>query len=90
MTFVVDCLNHTAQKELDYRTAMEKMYGNTPDISMFRFRFWETVWYFEPTAKYPASNFYQDDLSGSHGIAAILSLTRFGPLPTNYGRMAAN
>ena len=26
MTFVVDCLNHTAQEELDYRTALEKMY----------------------------------------------------------------
>jgi hypothetical protein len=36
---------------------MEKMYGHTPDISMFRFRFWEPVWYYEPTAKYPAPNF---------------------------------
>jgi hypothetical protein len=64
MMFVVDCLNHTAQKELDYRTAMEKMYGNTPDIFMFRFRFWETVWYFEPTAKSPASNFLQGRFVG--------------------------
>jgi hypothetical protein len=30
--FIVDCLNHTAQKELDYRTAMEKMLAHTPDI----------------------------------------------------------
>jgi hypothetical protein len=59
MTFVIDCLNHTAQEELDYRTALEKMYGNTPDISMFRFVYWEPVWYFEPTAKYPAANFLQ-------------------------------
>jgi hypothetical protein len=64
MTFVVDCLNHTAQKELDYRTALEKMYGNTPNISMFRFRFWEPVWYFEPTAKYPAANFLQGRFVG--------------------------
>jgi hypothetical protein len=64
MTFVVECLNHTAQKELDYRTAMEKMYGNTPDISMFRFRFWEPVWYYEPTAKYPAANFLQGRFVG--------------------------
>jgi hypothetical protein len=59
ITFFVDCLNHTAQKELDYRTAMKKMYGSTPDISMLRFRFWETVWYFKPAAKYPAANFLQ-------------------------------
>jgi hypothetical protein len=57
MYFIVDCLNHTAKKSLDYRTAMEKMYGTTPDISMFRFKFWETVWYYEPTAKYPQPNF---------------------------------
>jgi hypothetical protein len=43
MYFVVDCLNHTVQKELEYRTAMEKMSGQTPDISMLRFHFWETV-----------------------------------------------
>jgi hypothetical protein len=58
MTFVVDCLNHTAQKELDYRTVMEKMYGNTPNMSI-RFCFWEPVWYFKPAAKYPAANFLQ-------------------------------
>jgi hypothetical protein len=57
MCFIVDCLNHTAKKELDYRTAMKKMFGHTPDISMFRFHFWETVWYYKPTAKYPKNNF---------------------------------
>jgi hypothetical protein len=36
MTFVADCLNYTALKELDcYKIAMDKMYGNTPDRSMF-------------------------------------------------------
>ena len=58
MYFIIDCLNHSAQKELEYRTAMEKMLGHTtPDISMFRFPFWCPVWYFEPTANYPKSNF---------------------------------
>ena len=57
MYFIVDCLNCSAQKELGYRTAMEKMFGQTPDMSMFRFHFWEPIWYFEPTAKYPNSNF---------------------------------
>jgi hypothetical protein len=65
MTLVVDCLNHTAQKDLECRTAMEKMYGNTPDISMFRFRFWEPVWYYyKPTAKYPAANILQGRFVG--------------------------
>ena len=57
MYFIVACLNHTAQKKLGYRTSMEKMFGHTPDISMFRFSFWEPVWYYEPTAKYPEPNF---------------------------------
>ena len=45
---------------------MEILTGTTPDISMFRFRFWEPVWYYEPTARFPAPNF----LPGRHiGIA---------------------
>ena len=36
---------------------MEKLHGNPPDISMFRFGFWAPVWYYEPTAKFPAPNF---------------------------------
>jgi hypothetical protein len=72
MYFVVDCLNHTAQKELDYQTAPEKMSGQTPDISMFRLYFWETVWYYEPTAKYSKSNFLPGRFVGlawEHGDA---------------------
>jgi hypothetical protein len=72
MHFIVDCLNHSAQKELGYRTCMEKMFGHTPDISMFRFHFWEPVWYYEPTAKYPKSNFLPGRFVGiawDHGDA---------------------
>jgi hypothetical protein len=72
MIFIVDCLNHSAQKELGYQTSMEKMYGHTPDISMFRFHFWEPVWYYEPTAKYPKSNFLPGRFVGiawDHGDA---------------------
>ena len=72
MYFIIDCLNHSAQKELGYRTAMEKMFGHTPDISMFRFHFWEPVWYYEPTAKYPKSNFLPGRFVGiawDHGDA---------------------
>ena len=53
MMFIVDCLNHTAKKKLDWRTPKEVMTGNTPDISMFRFGFWDEIEYFEPTSKFP-------------------------------------
>ena len=36
---------------------MEKLHGKTSNISMFRFGFWAPVWYYEPTAKFPAPNF---------------------------------
>jgi hypothetical protein len=51
---------------------MERMHGCTPDISMFRFKFWETVWYYEPTAKYPSPNFLPGRFVGiawDHGDA---------------------
>jgi hypothetical protein len=90
MTFVVDCLNHTAQKELDYRTAMEKMYGNKPDISMFQFRFWETVWYFKPTAKFPASNFIPGRFVGIAWDCGDSFTYKIWTTPKTCGKMAAN
>jgi hypothetical protein len=33
------------------------MYGNTLDISMFRFVFWQPVLFFEAIARYPSPNF---------------------------------
>ena len=54
---------------------MEKMFGHTPDISsMFRFPFWCALWYFEPTAKYPKSNFLPGRMVGiawDHGDAFL-------------------
>ena len=32
---------------------MEILHGDTPDTSMFRFKFWEPVWYYENPAKWP-------------------------------------
>ena len=72
MYFIIDCLNHSAQKEVEYRTAMEKMFGHTLDISMFCFPFWSPVWYLEPAAKYPKSNFLPGRMYGiawDHGDA---------------------
>ena len=64
LQFIVDCLNHSAHKQLDWRTPMERMHGHTPDISMFRFRFWAPCWYFEPTAKHPKPNFLPGRIVG--------------------------
>ena len=50
-------MNHSSVKSLDWKTPMEKLHGNPPDISMLRFGFWAPVWYYEPTAKSPAPNF---------------------------------
>lgn len=57
LQFVTECLNHSAHKLLDWRTPMERLYGYTPNISLFWFCFWQPVWYFEPTAKFPRPTF---------------------------------
>lgn len=72
LQWIVDCLNHTAHKQLDWRTPKELLDGDTPDISMFRFSFFEPVWYYEPTAKYPDPNFLPGRFVGiawDHGDA---------------------
>ena len=62
----VDYLNYTAHCELNSKVPLEVLTGHTPDISMFRFKFWEPVWYYEPTARFLSPNF----LPGRHiGIA---------------------
>ncbi len=52
LTWVSDCLNHTAHQQLDWKTPSELLNGVTPDISVFRFAFFEPIWYYEPAAKY--------------------------------------
>ena len=47
--------NHLASRKLDWKTPMEKLTGDTPDISMFRFHFWEPIEYLDPSVKQPAS-----------------------------------
>jgi hypothetical protein len=57
MMWIVDCFNHTAVQGLDWQTPKGLLDGTTPDISMFRFGFFEPIWYYEPTAKYPEPSF---------------------------------
>ena len=51
---------------------MEKLHGDTPDISMFRFKFWQPIWYYEPIARFPQPNFLPGRFVGiawDHGDA---------------------
>ena len=52
---VIDCMNYTAKKSLGWRTSYELLNGDTPDISAFRFSFWQLIEYFDPTARFPDS-----------------------------------
>ena len=49
--FIVDTLNHTDHKPLNWRTPMEYYSGNTPNISKLCFSFWQDVDFFEPKGK---------------------------------------
>ena len=48
-----DVRNHLASRKLEWRTAREKLTGETPDISVFRFHFWQPVEYFNHDIKQP-------------------------------------
>ena len=48
--------NHMSRRSLKFRTPMEISTGHTPDISKFRFYFYEPLWYFEPKIKLPRPN----------------------------------
>ena len=45
--------NCLASRKLNWRTPTEKLTGDTPDISMFRFHFWEEIEYYDTTEKNP-------------------------------------
>ena len=47
---VKDVHNSTALKSLDWKTPLELSTGETPDISMFNYYFWEPIWFYDPMA----------------------------------------
>ena len=55
LTFVTDCYNHTAKESLNFKVPVEALTGDTPDISAFRYSFWQEIDYFDPTARFPLS-----------------------------------
>lgn len=42
-----------ARRSLGWRSAHECHFGDTPDISVFRFVFWATIWYYTPARGFP-------------------------------------
>ena len=44
---------YLSKTSLDGRTASEKIVGQTPDISIFRFSWFQPVWYYNPTLSFP-------------------------------------
>ena len=48
-----DVRNHLASRKLEWRTPQEKISGETSDISVFRFHFWQEIEYYDPSMKQP-------------------------------------
>ena len=44
-----------AKESLQWRTPHELHWGHTPDISIFKYMFWQPLWYHAPTAKFPTT-----------------------------------
>ncbi|MGH7973998.1 MAG: hypothetical protein ACREBR_00630 [bacterium] len=70
LQWICDVLGHCARRKLNWRSSIEISTGNTPDISAFRFAFWQTVHYYDPSAKFPTPNLRPGRFLGiarSHG-----------------------
>ena len=48
-----DVRNHLASRKLNWQTPTERLLGETPDISVFRFHFWEPIEFYDHTVKQP-------------------------------------
>jgi hypothetical protein len=62
--YSVELINHTAVRKLGWRTPYEVLMGDTPDISVFRFIFYETIYYLEPGVQFPKANMLPGRLMG--------------------------
>ena len=55
LLYAIWCLNHTVIKSLGYITPHEYIFGDTPDLSVLQFEFWEKLLYLDPLSKFPKS-----------------------------------
>ncbi len=54
--YAVELINHTAVRKLGWRTPFERIFGETPDISVFRFAFYEPIYFLDPSTQFPKPN----------------------------------
>jgi hypothetical protein len=45
----------TARRSLNWQSPHERHWGDRPDISVFRFVFWEPIWFYNPRRAFPKS-----------------------------------
>jgi hypothetical protein len=51
--YAVELTNHMAARCIKWRTPYEVLHGDTPDISVFKFSFFEPIFYLNPHATFP-------------------------------------
>jgi hypothetical protein len=54
--YAVELINHTAARRIKWKTPYKILHGDTPDISVFRFSFFEPIFYLNPYATFPQPN----------------------------------
>ena len=59
-----DVHNHTALASLKWRTPLKAGQGETPDLSVFRFLFWEPVWFLKGSAQHPERQWVKGRFGG--------------------------
>ena len=56
LEYLIELHNHRAAESLKWKTSIEIAFGETPDISsLIQFKWFEYLYYYEPTAEYPDS-----------------------------------
>lgn len=53
LEFIALVRSCVAKRSLNWKTPHELHFGDTPDISVFRFVFWQPIWYYSPTGSFP-------------------------------------
>lgn len=54
--YCVQINNITSRRSLGWKTLLEVQLGHTPDISPYRYSFYEPIWFFRPSVKTPQDN----------------------------------
>lgn len=59
-----DVQNHLASRKLGWRTPPKQLPSNTPDISVFRFHFWQPIKYYDHSVKQPGDEWLPGQFIG--------------------------